>query len=211
MSIYLVEVRAVSKQYDVQAQKLTHEIELLPNIYIPSLASIATSPTLLTVRTAQLYYLTGKLTSSEIEQLIEQLLVDPVVQVAATFLASVELSTHLQQEMSSHTIDVFFHPGVTDTLAESVLAGAAMLDITGLEQVHTGSRYILDGRMSETDVHAIAEALLYNPVIQRYTLYSARDTNNKLFQTLMHSIRAPKNCKGAPQVNSLYTGSNSQT
>jgi phosphoribosylformylglycinamidine synthase II len=196
VTIYLVEVRAASKQYDVQAQKLSLEIELLPNIYFPSLASIATSATPLTVRTAQLYYLTGKLASSEIEQLIEQLLVDPVVQEAAIFLSSVELSTHSQQEMSSHTLDVFFHPGVTDTLAESVLAGAAMLDITGLEQVQTGSRYILDGRMSETDVHAIAEALLYNPVIQRYTLCSAHDTNTKRFQILPVQYPSAEELKG---------------
>lgn len=191
--IYLVEVRAASKQYDVQAQKLAREIVLLPNIHFPSNAISATS---LTVRTAQLYYLTGKLASSEIEQLIEQLLVDPVVQDAAIVLSSEVQSTHSQPEMSSHTIDVFFHPGVTDTLAESVLAGAAMLDITGLEHVQTGSRYILDGRMSETDVHAIAEALLYNPVIQRYTLCSAHDTNNKRFQILPVQYPSAEELKG---------------
>ncbi len=170
MTIFLVEVQAVSKQYDVQAEKLTRQIQLLPNRYLPSLASIATSAIPLTVRTAQLYYLTGKLASSEIEQFIAQLLVDPVIQKATLSSSAGELAAHSQQTSSSHTIDVFFHPGVTDTLAESVLAGAAMLDIGGLEQVQTGRRYLLDARLGEKEVQAIAEALLYNPVIQRYTL-----------------------------------------
>src|SRR5712692_2280011 len=170
VTIFLVEVQAVSKQYDVQAEKLTRQIQLLPNRYLPSLASIATSAIPLTVRTAQLYYLTGKLASSEIEQFIAQLLVDPVIQKATLSSSAGELAAHSQQTSSSHTIDVFFHPGVTDTLAESVLAGAAMLDIGGLEQVQTGRRYLLDARLGEKEVQAIAEALLYNPVIQRYTL-----------------------------------------
>src|SRR5216684_3777611 len=170
VTMFLVEVQAVSKQYDVQAEKLTRQIQLLPNRYLPSLASIATSATPLTVRTAQLYYLTGKLTSSEIEQLSAQLLVDSVIQKATISSSDGELPTHSQQASSLHTIDVFFHPGVTDTLAESVLAGAAMLDICGLERVQTGSRYLLDARLGEKEVQAIAEALLYNPVIQRYTL-----------------------------------------
>ena len=74
-----------------------------------------------------------------------------------------------------HVVDVFYHTGVTDTLAESVLAGAKMLGLTGLEHVETGRRYFLDSRLSETDVRAIVEALLYNPVIQQYTLRSKNE------------------------------------
>src|SRR5712692_5238231 len=184
VTIFLVEVQAVSKQYDVQAEKLTRQIQLLPNRYLPSLASIATSATPLTVRTAQLYYLTGKLASSEIEQFIAQLLVDTVIQKATLSSSAGELAAHSQQTSSSHTIDVFFHPGVTDTLAESVLAGAAMLDIGGLEQAQTGRRYLLDARLGEKEVQAIAESLLYNPVIQRYTFCSTQAAHNQPFQTL---------------------------
>src|SRR2546425_9165892 len=74
-----------------------------------------------------------------------------------------------------HVVDVFYHSGVTDTLAESVLAGAKMLGLTGLEHVETGRRYFLDSRLSEADVRAIVEALLYNPVIQQYTLRSKNE------------------------------------
>ncbi len=174
MTIFLIEVEATSQQYDVQANRLAREILFLPTAHFPSLAAISTSKTPLTIRTTQLYYLTGNLTYSDIDRLTRQLLIDPVVQKSSISTFPVKLTTHQQQQngqIPAYTIDVFFHPGVTDTLAESVINGALLLNIRGLEQVETGRRYVLDGRLSETDVRSITEALFYNPVIQRYTLH----------------------------------------
>ncbi len=175
MTTYLIEVEAVSQKYDTQGNKLAREILFLPPTHFPSLAAIAASETLFAVRTAQLYYLTGHLTPAEIDRLVQQLLVDPIVQQVNVHPNPVKPAIPQQHEIdqvpSSYTVDVFFHPGVTDTLAESVINGASLLDIRALEQVQTGRRYILDGRLSETDVQAITGALLYNPVIQRYTLH----------------------------------------
>jgi phosphoribosylformylglycinamidine synthase len=94
------------------------------------------------------------------------LLADPVIQEA-------RLTAH--EAVQEHIVDVFFHAGVTDTLAESVVAGAQMLGITGLEHVETGRRYLLDTRLSAAEVRTIAEALLYNPVIQQYELRLANE------------------------------------
>src|SRR5262249_21801542 len=106
--------------------------------------------------------LTGNLTPTQISQLNQQLLTDGVIQ-QATITTTITPSTK-----EGHIVDVFFHPGVTDTLAESVLIGAQMIGIDSLEQVETGRRYILDRRLTEDEVHTIAQALLYNPVIQTY-------------------------------------------
>ncbi len=164
MTLYQIEVRASSKQYDVQAQQVAREILKLPRKYLPSLAAISTSPSPLTISTSQLYYLTGQLTSTQIDQLTRQLLSDPVTQEA-------ELAQKQEINSTAHLVDIFFHPGVTDTLAESVLTGASMLGITTLEHVETGRRYILDKRLSEEEVRYITKALLYNPVIQNYILH----------------------------------------
>ena len=163
VTIYQIEVRAISDEHDVLAHQVAREILQLPGEQLPSLAAIAASTTPLTIRTAQLYSLTGNLTSSQINQLTRQLLIDPVVQEATVSQATPVSNTY-------HTVDVFFHAGVTDTLAESVLAGASMLGITTLEHVETGRRYMLDKRLSEDEVRIITEALLYNPVIQHYVL-----------------------------------------
>ena len=181
----------------MQAHRLAREIIHLPLKQLPSLSTILADqkypPTL---RTAQLYLITGKLSPTNADKLITNLLVDPVVQ-EARISADVAVHDHLlssplpfivhsrgdplwspgltAMDKRLHVVDVFYHSGVTDTLAESVLAGAKMLGLTGLERVETGRRYFLDSRLSETDVRAIVEALLYNPVIQQYTLRSKNE------------------------------------
>lgn len=162
MNLYQIEVRANVERHDVHAHQIAHEIQLLPIEHLPSLAAISDPP--LSLHTAQLYHLFGDLTPSQLDQVTQQLLTDPVVQVARP----------AEHAANAHTVDVFFHPGVTDTLAESVLTGMEMLEIAGVEKVETGRRYLLDERLSEADVRAISQALLYNPVIQNYTLHLAQ-------------------------------------
>ncbi|MFL5625392.1 MAG: phosphoribosylformylglycinamidine synthase subunit PurL, partial [Ktedonobacteraceae bacterium] len=191
--------RAKAEQHDVQAQRLARDIIHLPPALLPSDISISNTQSPFTLRTAQLYYVKGNLTSAHIDQLISQLLVDPVIQEAHVLTAS---TRHPQ---SAHSVDVFFHHGVTDTLAESVLAGAQMLGITGLEQVETGRRYELDSRLSSAEVTNIAEALLYNPVIQRYELHLVGDKQNDVGAHFMGSSSEDQsNNRGAIHRTSTY-------
>ncbi|MDQ2713837.1 MAG: AIR synthase related protein, partial [Chloroflexota bacterium] len=173
---YQIEVRAIAVQHDVRTQQLAREIQQLPLTTLPSLAAISASPAPLFIRTAQLYYLAGDCARSQVERLTRELLSDPVVQVARISKTEHERPHEHSPEgnaFPAHIIDVLFHPGVTDTLAESIHLGTALLGLPALEQVTTGQRYILDGRFSETDARAITQALLYNPVIQHYHLYPA--------------------------------------
>ncbi len=161
--MYQIEVRATSEEYDVHAHQLAREIVALPTRQVPSFAAISASTSPLVIRTAQLYYLTGNLAPSQVKQLTRQLLIDPVIQEA-------DMSQQPEVTREEHIVDVFFHPGVTDTLAESVLTGASMLGITGLERVETGKRYLLDQRLSQDEVRTITGEFLYNPVIQDFAL-----------------------------------------
>jgi phosphoribosylformylglycinamidine synthase subunit PurSL len=169
VTFFQIEVRAIYERHDVSAQKLTREILQLSAQQIPFLTEISAASSPLNIRTAQLYHLSGNLSSSQLEQLTRQLLVDPVVQ-------EVSSGSIRDDAASGHIVDVFFHHGVTDTLAESVITGARMLGITSLAGVETGHRYVLDRRLSESEAHTIARALLYNPVIQHYTLYKTDST-----------------------------------
>lgn len=166
MNFYFIEVRAVARQHDQQARKLARDISHLPIDQLPSLSVISASSSPLLLRTAQLYQITGHLSPSQVDQLTRQLLVDAVVQEARIFRAVSAADTE-------HVVDVFFHPGVTDTLAESVLEGARLLGITEIARVETGRRYLLDHRLSLAEARLIAESLLYNPVIQQYALQAA--------------------------------------
>jgi phosphoribosylformylglycinamidine synthase II len=164
VTFHQIEIRASSPRYDVCAHQLAREILQLPITQLPSLASISSGSTPLTVHSAQLYRISGNLNSFQLDQLVKQLLVDPIVQEAYSAAHTPDV----------HIVDVFFHPGVTDTLAESVLLGAQLLGISGVERVETGRRYLLDRRLSESEVRTIAQALLYNPVIQDYELHIAQ-------------------------------------
>jgi phosphoribosylformylglycinamidine synthase len=166
VNFYAIEVRAGASQYDSQARTLLGDIMHLPVDRLPSLSALIASQSTLTLHTARLYHLTGQLSPTQIETLTRQLLVDPVVQETRIWHADAEENVH-------HMVDVFFHPGVTDTLAESVISGARLLGISGIAYVETGQRYLLDSRLPAAEVHLIVEALLYNPVIQHYTLQPA--------------------------------------
>jgi phosphoribosylformylglycinamidine synthase II len=182
-----IEVRAITEHYDVHAHQIAHEILLLPTKRLPSLASILASTTPLFIRTARLYRFSGNLSPAQLDQLTQQLLVDPIVQVAEPAKgeqASPNTST-------SHIVDVFFHAGVTDTLAESIQMGAHLLGLPKLAAVATGWRYQLDGRLSEHDARTITEALLYNPVIQHYTLYPASTPQNRTTDVQSIAISTP--------------------
>jgi len=166
VNFYSIEVRAVAGQHDSQARKLARDISHVPIDQLPSLSAIAASQSPLILHTAQLYQITGNLSPSQIDALTRELLVDAVVQEARIFRVHAVADVH-------HVVDVFFHPGVTDTLAESVLTGARLLGIEDIARVETGRRYLLDSRLSAREARLIAESLLYNPVIQQYTLQPA--------------------------------------
>ncbi|GHO53391.1 phosphoribosylformylglycinamidine synthase subunit PurL [Ktedonobacter robiniae] len=167
MTSFHIEVRATAERHDVHARQLARDIAQLSIDSLPSLATTADAP--LYLHTAQLYHLTGSLSPQDVERLSQELLTDPVIQEA-------HLSTYAD---TAHTVDVFFHPGVTDTLAESVLEGARMLGLTGIARVETGRRYLLDERLSEAEVRILADALLYNPVIQHYELHPAHGNGSQ--------------------------------
>ncbi|HLX57873.1 MAG TPA: phosphoribosylformylglycinamidine synthase subunit PurS, partial [Ktedonobacteraceae bacterium] len=204
MTIYAIEVRAIAEQYDILARQVAREIlELFDSGGSQRLIHRPPS-----VRTAQLYHLTGKLSPSQIDQLTRNLLVDAVTQQAINKGGDQGLGTrgHPYPVRSTRRtrigygrglvpalgvarkadssppwtiIDVFFRHGVTDTLAESVITGASMLGIDGIERVATGRRYYLDGSLSADEVRLISESLLYNPVIQQYELYDVRDEGRR--------------------------------
>src|SRR5258708_22827797 len=136
VTTYLIVVEAASQKYDTQGNKLAREILFLPTTHFPSLAAIAASEIPFDIQTAQLYYLTGHLTPAEIDRLVQQLLVDPIVQQVNIHPNPVKpaiLQQHKPgQAPSSNTVDVFFHPGVTHTLTASGMNGASLLAIHAL-------------------------------------------------------------------------------
>lgn len=115
---------------------------------------------------ADLYFLAGDLDEDALRQLATELLHDPVVEQAQWRPLSAAMEPAASGDAWS--VEVTLLPGVTDSVAESLLAGAAMVGVQGLRRAAAGHRYTLMGDLSEADVHRVARGLLANEVIQRY-------------------------------------------
>ena len=115
------------------------------------------------IQIADLYFLRGRLTETDLSKLTTTLLLDTIVQEANIAAVPQERSGS-----EGHTVDVVFHPGVTDTAAESLLEGAAEIGIQGLGAAATGTRYTIHEQVPDAAVQEIAESLLANEVIQHY-------------------------------------------
>ena len=96
MTIFSIEIRAKAARHDVRARQLVRDILHIPLESLPSLLAvpaIATASSGLSssrklpsfaIRTANLYRITAAatFTTSQLDQLISHLLIDPVVQEA---------------------------------------------------------------------------------------------------------------------------------
>jgi len=131
---------------DPRAEALLRE---LPHVCPVAVASVVVH---------DVYQLAGDLDDGDLRRLGQRLLVDPVVE---------ELTI---PRPSATAVDVALLPGVTDTVAETVMEGARLLGVRGLVHVATGHRYLFDGALERDHLEAIAGELLANPVIQRWAV-----------------------------------------
>ncbi len=113
------------------------------------------------VQVSNLYFLRGKLSAAKLRRLAEELLVDPVVE---------GYRLGLPPDTAGAVIEVCFHPGVTDAVADNLLQRAPMLGLDSLEAAATGMRYVFTGDLSSDDLRRIACEALCNEVVQSYAL-----------------------------------------
>jgi phosphoribosylformylglycinamidine synthase len=117
-------------------------------------------------RVSDLYFLLGDPSPADLDRLAIELLVDPVVEGYHCR----PIDAPRRSDGPSPVIEVGYHPGVTDPVADDLLHRAHLMGMDNLEAAATGSRYTFDGDLSDEDLHHIARELLCNDVIQAYTL-----------------------------------------
>ncbi|RLC66983.1 MAG: phosphoribosylformylglycinamidine synthase, partial [Chloroflexi bacterium] len=118
------------------------------------------------VRVSDLYFLRGDLSPLDLQRLANELLADPVVEGYRCRPADAPPPP----DEAGLVIEVGYHPGVTDPVAENLLRRARVLGIGSVEDTATGTRYTFGGDLSVADLHRIAREILCNEVIQSYTL-----------------------------------------
>ncbi len=152
--IYCVEVSTKPGLRDARGESIRRQIEALGIDAVQA------------VSIADLYFLQGNLDGDQVDVLIDTLLHDPVVEQARWH--RIETLERESLPPDAWSVEVTLLPGVTDSVAESLLAGARLIGVTQLEQAATGQRYVLRGALVEATVERIAGSLLANGVIQTY-------------------------------------------
>lgn len=122
-----------------------------------------------TVKTVQVFQLMGQLDEENIKVLCEELLHDPVVQ-QYSYTEGIDASS-LFKTPDAWSIEVRLKPGVFDSLAESVIKGAEVVGIHGIEKVETYIVYLIRGSLSYEKVELICRRCLANPIIHNYKIY----------------------------------------
>jgi len=110
---------------------------------------------------SNLYFLQGDLAASELRHLAQELLVDPIVEGYRTGAPPAE---------PGHVVEVGFHPGVTDPVADNLLHRAHMLGLGSIRAAATAMRYRFTGDIAPAALHRIAREVLCNEVVQTYAL-----------------------------------------
>jgi phosphoribosylformylglycinamidine synthase II len=101
------------------------------------------------------------LSRAELELICRRVLTDSVIQ-----------DYYLNEPFSSAPangitpIETAYNAGVADPVEETVLKAIADLGVKGLEAVRTGTRYLIEGNLSDTEINTITQRLLINPIIQ---------------------------------------------
>ena len=96
----------------------------------------------------------------EARKKVTQFLVDPLLQSAAWGIES---------SSASHTVEIAFLPGVTDSEAREVQRAALVLGID-VKAVATGRRYEIHGPVSADGVEMLTRRLLANSVVERWAI-----------------------------------------
>ena len=123
------------------------------------------------VAVADLYFVDGDLDAGGVARLVEQLLCDPVTERAEwRRLQPGSAADDLIADTSSGTIEVALRPGVTDSVAENLVAAAPLVGVSGLQRAATGARYRIAGNLDPATLERIAGELLANKLIQRWAI-----------------------------------------
>ena len=118
-----------------------------------------------------LYFLPGVLAEADVARLANELLADPITQRARWD----DVASPVQIPPETVSVEVGLLPGVTDSVADNLVARAHMLGMEQCNAAATGQRYLLYGTLSDAQVQTIAQKLLCNAIIQHYAVARGDD------------------------------------
>jgi phosphoribosylformylglycinamidine synthase len=120
------------------------------------------------VGTHQLYLVKCSLQQKDLQYIAQNVLCDPIIQ-------NYKIINQTEQKKTVHkkhyAVEVWFKKGVTDNVGESVKKAIEDLEIVGIDEIHTGRKFILEGNIKRPEVVTITTRLLANEVVEDYKIY----------------------------------------
>lgn len=120
------------------------------------------------VHESDMYFVRGNIAPEELDLLGRFLFSDPVL----TAFSVEQLPCKAEPDVQY--IEVGYHVGVTDSVAEEIIRAARELGVTGVDAAATGKRYTVSCRngtsLKQEELLRLAEKVLVNPVVQRYSI-----------------------------------------
>jgi phosphoribosylformylglycinamidine synthase len=120
---------------------------------------------------SDIYFVEGNLTKPELEQLATSLFADPITQTVNCTKIHPEAPRKKKRSDSDFLVEVAYHPGVTDPVAEQIVRSAHIQGITSVLRAATGKQFRISGeKLTDEFIEQIATQLLSNATIQSYVL-----------------------------------------
>ncbi len=108
-------------------------------------------------RVADVYWLDADLFPDQLDLVCGGLLADPVTH---------RYSNDGNPSTADYVIEVARNPGVSDPVEETVAKAIRDLGISGVREVRTAKRYLIEGSLDQEQLDEIAAKLLVNPIIE---------------------------------------------
>ena len=119
--------------------------------------------TVTAVRVINVYWLDAELTAPELERVAGALLADPVTQ---EYTCTDQAVTPFEATPDRHVVEVTYNPGVMDPVQQTVMKAVRDLGISGVRDVRTARRYLIEGQLSQEELDNICARLLVNPIVE---------------------------------------------
>ncbi|MFA6320584.1 MAG: phosphoribosylformylglycinamidine synthase subunit PurL [Candidatus Omnitrophota bacterium] len=130
------------------------------------------------VKTVQVYLIDGDIDERDIKKICEGLLIDPVTQ-------EYKYDGNVFNEKNYKVVEIAYNPGVMDPVEDSAKKAIDDLGIKGIKSLKTAKKYLIRGDLSYSDIHSIAEKILYNKVIQ----HVVTKTSSHIHQTPVYQFK----------------------
>ena len=153
MANYRILVKYKNDIFDAEAERIKKDIF---NLGIKKSVS---------VKIAQIYEISSKISFDEIRGICNNLFVDFLIQ---------QLFINFDPSENNSSVDVYYKTGVTDSVAETIKLGINDMGIKEFFSIRTGKKYYLGNNLSKQELKKIARKVLSNTVIQEYKI-SLRD------------------------------------